>query len=66
MSVATARGSERFARNRVTQRAAVEIDQTQIQFFCVPGQKTRQQFVGIAKAEVNFTTGVAAFQAFQG
>ncbi len=59
-------GGESFARNGVTQGAAVEIDQAQIQRAGVSGQKARQQFVGIAQAQMDIAAGVAAFQAFQG
>ncbi len=58
-------GSEGFARDRVTQSTAVEVHQTQIQFSGMARQETRQQFVGVAQAQVNITAGVTAFQPFQ-
>ncbi|SSN10316.1 Uncharacterised protein [Klebsiella pneumoniae] len=53
-----------FTRDGVAQRAAVEIDQTQIQLIGVAGEEARQQLVGVTQTKVDITAGVAAFQPF--
>ncbi|CCJ85488.1 hypothetical protein BN133_1865 [Cronobacter dublinensis 582] len=58
-------GCERFARDGVTQRAAVEIHQAQIQVLRMREQETGQQFIGVAEAQVDIAAGVAAFQTFE-
>jgi hypothetical protein len=57
-------GGESFTRNGVTQGAAVEIDQTQIQLLRMACEEARQQLVGVTQTDVNFAAGVAAFQPF--
>lgn len=57
-------GGEGFTRNGVTQGAAVEINQAQVQLGGVTGEEAGQQLVGIPQADVDFTAGVAAFQPF--
>ena len=57
-------GGKGFTRNCVTQRTAVEINQTQIQLFSVARQEAYQQFVRVTETHVDFAAGVAAFQAF--
>ncbi|GCL99967.1 hypothetical protein ExPCM15_02864 [Escherichia coli] len=57
-------GRKGFTRDGVTQCAAVEINKTQVQFFCMTRQEAHQQFVGITQANVDFTAGVTAFQTF--
>ena len=59
------KGDERLARDGVAQRAAVEINQTQIEIARVRGKEARQQLVGIARAEMDLRAGVAAFQPLQ-
>ncbi len=52
-----------FTRDGVAQRAAVEIDQTQIQLIGVAGEEARQAVpVGVTQTVVNITAGVAASQ----
>jgi hypothetical protein len=42
-------GGKCFARDCVTQRTAVEINQTQVQLSRVASQEARQQFVGVTQ-----------------